>query len=349
MPRILFVGGGSIGHIAPALAVWETLRKHHPDAEAHFVCAHRPEEERYLSQANVEFTGLAAPKIGWGFPWKFWMAWRHAGRILSQYVPDIVFSKGGFVSMPVCLAARRRNIPIIVHESDAVMGRANRLLARWAMQVCRGFPGTERECPRSVYTGNPVRESALHGDRQKGLELTGFSGKRPILLVMGGSQGAAAINESIKSLLPVLGTFCDTIHITGEGKGETRSDQHYWSRPFVPEGLRHLYAIADIAVSRAGAGSISELAANGIPMVLVPLRGVGHDHQQKNAEAFAKSGACLIVQQECLQSDLVPLLKNLAEGGDVKRQLAVSMSKATDLDANGRIARIIWSSVVRTA
>ena len=299
--RILFAGGGSIGHIAPALAVWEALRERRPEACAHFVCAANGTDGDFLAENGCAFTAITTPRIGLRLPLQIFTAYRQAARTIDAFNPDIVFSKGGAISVPVCFAAHRKNIPIVLHESDAVSGRANRLVARWAQRVCT-------EC------GNPVRRAVTHGSREKGLALTGFSGNRPILLVMGGSQGAQTLNGIVLDKLNELTTICDIIHITGKGKSPGPSisqNPSYWSAPFVIAELPHLYAIASAALSRAGAGAIAELEANGIPAVLVPLRGVGHDHQYTNAVVASRKPLFMHLEQETLREQLFPAVRQL--------------------------------------
>jgi UDP-N-acetylglucosamine--N-acetylmuramyl-(pentapeptide) pyrophosphoryl-undecaprenol N-acetylglucosamine transferase len=267
---------------------------------------------------------------------------RRAGEILRTVRPDIVFSKGGYVSVPVCLAARRRRIPIVLHESDAVSGYANRFVGLWADRVCLGFPSESTKDPRCTITGNPVRAAMTQGSREEGLRLTGFSGERPVLLVLGGSQGAHALNEAIAEHFHALAAQWDVIHITGRGKSRAGLEgPHSWNREFVMGELPHLYAIADLALSRAGAGVVAELAANGIPAILVPLRGVGHDHQQRNALAAAATGGCRVLQQEDLPRELPALLRSLAGDAGARKRMGAAIRKLHHPDASRQIVKII--------
>lgn len=342
--RILFVGGGSVGHIAPSLAVWHAMKRLEPSAEAHFVCADRTDDREFLYQNSVEFTSLAAPRLSLRFPFAFLPAYRHAVRIIASFAPNVIFSKGGYVSIPVCLAARRRGIPIVLHESDVVSGRANRIVARWAHHICLGFPlETVGRCSGNVtYTGNPIREEVRSGgNREEGLRLCGFNGTRPVLLVMGGSQGSQVLNEAVIGLQAELLQHCDIIHITGRGKVCAPARPGYWSTPFAQEVLPHLYAAADIALSRAGASVLGELAANGIPAILVPLRGVGHDHQQQNARIVEEAGGCVLLQQCDLETALLPVLRILAHDASARSRFAESMSRFYVPDADERIAHVV--------
>jgi UDP-N-acetylglucosamine--N-acetylmuramyl-(pentapeptide) pyrophosphoryl-undecaprenol N-acetylglucosamine transferase len=330
--RVLFAGGGSIGHIAPCIAVWREVQKRDAAAATHFVCSDRREDIEFLEKEGIDCTALGSRRIR---IWKFPGAFFKARTMLRVWRPDIVFTKGGGVTIPTALAAWTRGIPLVVHESDAVPGRATSFLSRFATRVIQGFTA-----------GNPVRESITQGSRETGLRLTGLSGSRPILLVTGGSQGAVALNTAIATHLDEVLAHVDIVHITGEGKSGALSKSGYWSRPFVHDELPHLYAIADIALARAGAGSISELAANGIATVLVPLEGVAHDHQLKNAEAAA-SGGCIVLRQARLHDELVPTIVALAQDADQRRAMGEKMRHFGHVDAAASLAQTLFDIVKR--
>jgi len=344
MPTVLFVGGGSIGHIAPALAVWHALREQNHNVQAHFVCTARKEDQQFLRNTDIPFTAFETPRVGLSLLWTFHRAMTQAKELLDQIKPDVIFSKGSNVSIPVCLAAHRRGIPIILHESDAVMGRANRIVARWAKHICTGFPiaATMNYEPSTInHTGNPIRPGASQGNRAEGRRLTGLSSERPVLLVMGGSQGSLAINQIVATLLPTLLKSCDVIHLTGKGKELKIKADGYWSHSFVTEELPHIYALADIAVSRAGANSIAELAANAIPTILVPLRGVGHDHQQHNAVFVEREQGCVLLQQKTLRNTLIPTVEQLIDDGEMRESLGRQLHRLHKTNAAECIAKIL--------
>lgn len=342
MPKtVLFVGGGTIGHIAPSIAVWKALQKLDTDLQAHFVCSPRGEDASFLEKEGYNYTVTDAPRLSLTFPFKFIRAYKHAKEIVDRIQPQVVFCKGGYVSVPLSLAAKMRGIPIVLHESDAKGGHANQVVSRWASHICLGFP-PKNESPHRTFTGNPVREEIAKGKKEEGLRITGFSGNRPILLVMGGTQGAQAINEMISKKLHTLLPLCDIVHITGTGKSVIhQKTKGYWSVPFAFQELPHLYACATLALSRAGAGSLAELAANGVPTILVPLRGVGHDHQQKNAVQAAMSKGCVVMQQVQLDAQLVPFLKTLLGDTRQLQNMSESIRKLFKSDADRQIAQII--------
>ncbi|MBU2259617.1 UDP-N-acetylglucosamine--N-acetylmuramyl-(pentapeptide) pyrophosphoryl-undecaprenol N-acetylglucosamine transferase [Patescibacteria group bacterium] len=348
MATILFAGGGSIGHIAPAVAVARSLKELKPDVNVRFICSNREEDAEFLTREGFDFIQIDAPRLSLTFPWRFFSAYKKSSALLKEMKPDIIFSKGGYVSVPVCLAAHKKKIPIILHESDAVSGYANRLVSRWAEVVCLGFPQTTSNVQRRMsldvgrwtFTNNPIRSEITQGNREEGLRITHFSGNKPILIVMGGSQGAQALNEAVAENLEELLKLCDIIHLTGEGKMSTQPRDGYWVREFAHEELAHLYAISTFALSRAGAGSIAELEANNIPTILVPLEGAAHNHQLKNAEAAAKSGQFTVLRQHKLKGQLVDIVNDTFIN---RGKLTVNCQMLTvDKDASRQIAEILF-------
>jgi len=370
--KLLFAGGGSIGHIAPSVAVLRAAQKIDPQTEGFFVCSLKDDDAAFLQKEHLSFQQIAAPRLSFSLPFILPGALREARNVLRRVQPDVVFCKGGSIGVPVALAARKLGIPIILHESDAVSGYANRFIARFADVVCKGFPAKKTNAqtktqipnqqpatsnqqqfsrtpnpelripnPASHFTGNPIRQDITQGDRNEGLRLTRFSGNKPIVLILGGSQGATTINTIVIDRLHELLPLCDIIHLTGRGKESAVHTEGYWSTPFAFEELPHLYAITTIALSRAGAGSVSELAANAIPTFLVPLRGVGHDHQLRNAERVETLGGCILLHQETLREKLVPAIASLLSNPDRQKWLATHIWGLHQPDAAGKIARIL--------
>lgn len=307
--KILFACGGSIGHVAPAVAVWRALSEKHPGAAAVFVCANREDEKEFLAKEMLRFQTLPVPRLGFPFLWKFPQGFFGSFSILKQEKPDAVLSKGGAMSVPLSLAAWVKGIPVVLHESDAVMGTANRMIARIARHVCLGTG--EPRSAKEVMTGNPVRPLMREGKKEEGRRITGLSGAKPVLMVNGGSQGAKTLNEWVAANIGRLLPVCDIIHITGRGKRGADKRDGYFCAEFVTSELPHLYACSSLALTRAGAGTIGELAATGTPAILVPLPGLAHDHQTKNAVQAAASGGCMVMQQDDLPGHLFPLLTSI--------------------------------------
>lgn len=340
MVRLVISTGGSVGHLAPAVAVWRALQRMQPDATVHVLCSDRRAEADYLHYENVPFTALPLPRRSSSLPGSLARGFSTARRCLRDQRATVLFSKGSAVSVAPAVAARAAGIPVVLHESDVVMGRANRCISSIAQTICLGWSDAHAH-ERRTYTGNPVRPQVTMGSRAEGLRITGFTGERPILLVMGGSQGAQAVNDAIASMLHPLLELADVVHLTGEGKAVGHARPGYLPLPFVTAELPHLYAIATVAVSRAGAGSIAELAANAVPTILVPIRGLAQDHQYRNALAAQRQAGCAVLAQEALLHDLLPLLGAWLHDRPTLEQKRSNMRTLHQPDAAERIARAI--------
>ncbi|HVW66983.1 MAG TPA: UDP-N-acetylglucosamine--N-acetylmuramyl-(pentapeptide) pyrophosphoryl-undecaprenol N-acetylglucosamine transferase [Candidatus Peribacteraceae bacterium] len=348
--RALFVSGSSGGHLTPLVAVERALKKLSPKAQTHFLCSSKREDAEYLEHEGVAFTQSPRPKKNIFFPVTYLAAKRVARKTLKRFQPDVIFSKGGAVSVPLLRAAKKKGIPYVIHESDSVMGKANRMVAKDAAAICLGFPPSDEQRMfgvEPVVTGNPIRPEVTKGSRARGLKLTNLTGRKPVLLVMGGSQGAEALNEAVLMHIDKLLTFCDVVHLTGPGKTNAGRRAGYWFKPFVYEELPDLYAIADIAVSRAGASSIAELGANKIPMILVPIRGLANDHQFENAVRAEREGAAIMLPQNHLDRDLSDAVKHLLENREKKTQMSTSALRLAHPEAARHIAKILLECVAK--
>lgn len=352
--NILFSGGGSLGHIVPSVAVADELKRQCPNVAMVFVCADRSEEIEFLTHASYPFHSLRAPKLPRGlslsllsFPFLFLWACFHAATLLLAEKPQLIFSKGGFVSVPLCLAGWFKKIPIVLHESDGVMSLSSRLIARFAVTVCAGFPAVSvpNSLKRKVrMTGLPVRPDILRGSKTAGQRITGFSGRRPVVLIIGGSQGSAALNQAVAMSFERLINLADIIHLTGPGKATVLSHARYFARPSVIEELPHLYALADVVVSRAGAGVLSELAVLRKPVIIVPLAGIAHDHQVRNATLLSERGAGILLEQEAL-SCLPDILEMLLADESRRRSLGDHLSALFPVGAAARIVDAMLATV----
>ncbi len=335
MTNVLLVGGTSAGHLAPMVAVAEALEAAEPGIRLSFVCSDKPSDAAFLTLEKRSCFPLPLPRRNLLMPVTFVRAFLKSFAILSHEKPDVVFSKGSAVSVPLCYAARMKGIPIVLHESDAVMGRASRQVARVATETLLG-----------AAIGNPIRARVTAGKKEEGLRITGFSGAKPVLLVMGGSQGARVINDCVTANLDAILATCDVIHLTGAGKNTIANKPGYYATEFGSDVLPHLYAIATLAVSRAGAGSIAELAACGIPAILVPIKGLAGDHQVKNAEAAEKTGACVVLPQSDLDR-LPSLATSLAADAARLQTMRDSCRYAAAPEAARLIAERVLRSVAR--
>lgn len=353
--KVLFSGGGSVGHLAPSIAVCEVLKKKHGGVRELFVCSFKRDDRSFLKSQNVKYVPIFSARTNsiirlTMFPILFPLGLLEALFILMFFRPHVIFSKGGYVSVPISLMGWMLMKPIVLHESDRVMGRANIFLLKFAKHLCIGTP--EREVANSEVmtrrniqisaTGNPVRNKLLTGTVDGGRRVTKFSGKRPVLLVMGGSQGAKVLNEAIWQHIEELTSICDVIHLTGRGKSNSIIKHgRYIQQDVRFEELEQILAIADIVISRAGAGAIAEFAALGKATILVPLPKLAHNHQEENAQLLKAARAVLVLDQERLEDSLVSTVKSLVEDVGKRERLATQLHAFADMDAGERIANIL--------
>lgn len=310
MKKILLTGGGTAGHVTPNLALVPYLRS--AGYDIYYMGSENGIERKLIEAEKIPYYAVSTGKLRryWSTEnlqdfKKVWRGIKEAKKILKDLQPDIVFSKGGFVSVPVVLAAKARKIPIIIHESDITPGLANKISAPHAKLVCTTFEETCEHITgvETLHTGSPIRKELFAGIKQKGLQNCKFNDKKPILLVMGGSLGSAKINHALSiALFELLETF-QIIHICGEGniRHDLESFEGYLQFPYVSEGLEHLMAMADIVVSRAGSNSICEFLALKKPNLLIPLsKEVSRGDQILNAQSFEQLGYSMVLVEENL-------------------------------------------------
>lgn len=306
--RIVLTGGGTAGHVTPNLALIPELQNQ--GYEVHYIGSYQGMERRLIEDKKIPYYGIASGKLrryidvkNLSDPFKVVKGLGQAFFLLGKLKPDVVFSKGGFVSVPVVLAAKMRRIPCIIHESDMTPGLANKICIPCAMRVCTNFPETMRYLPaeKAVLTGSPIRQELFEGDRQRGLDFCGFDDSKPVLLIMGGSLGAAAVNDAVRSILPKLLEKFQVIHLCGKDKLDPSLDntKGYVQYEYIKDELRDLMAAADVLISRAGANAICEILALRKPNILVPLPAeVSRGDQILNAASFEKAGYSVIVLEK---------------------------------------------------
>lgn len=313
MKKIILTGGGTAGHVTPNLALLPSLRKE--EFEIHYIGSYNGIERRLIEDAGIPYDGISSGKLRRYFdiknfsdPLRVLKGYGQAKRLMKQYHPDIVFSKGGFVSVPVVLAAKHYKIPVIIHESDMTPGLANKICIPAAKKVCCNFPETLNYLPKdkAVLSGSPIREELLTGDRLSGLQYAGLSANHPVILVIGGSLGSVTVNHAVRSILPKLLSQFQVIHICGKGNLDESliGTSGYVQYEYVDKPLRHLFAAADLIISRAGANSICEILALRKPNILIPLSAAASRGDQiLNANSFAKQGFSTVLEEEVLTSD----------------------------------------------
>ncbi|MGN0298212.1 MAG: undecaprenyldiphospho-muramoylpentapeptide beta-N-acetylglucosaminyltransferase, partial [Lachnospiraceae bacterium] len=265
-------------------------------------------------------------------PFRVIKGYGEAKKAIKEYKPDVLFSKGGFVAVPVVLAAKHYKVPIIIHESDMTPGLANKICIPAAQKVCCNFPETVKLLPegKAVLSGSPIREELLTGSRRAGLNFTGLSDKKPILMMMGGSTGSRNVNKALRSILPALLKDFQVIHLCGKGMlDESLTNlEGYVQYEYISEQLKDLMAAADIVLSRAGANAICEFVALQKPNILVPLpASVSRGDQILNAQSFEKQGFSKVLQEENLTDQL--LLDTIHEVYQNRTQYVEAMSKSS--------------------
>lgn len=341
MAKIVLTGGGTAGHITPNIALLPALK----DAgfEISYIGSYEGMEKGMIEAEGIPYYGIASGKLRRYFdlknftdPFRVMKGFAEAIKLLKQIKPDVVFSKGGFVSVPVVTAASRLHIPVICHESDMTPGLANKLSFPSATKVCCTFEETLDKLPagKGLVTGSPIRAELLTGNISKALSYTGFHGDKPVLLVIGGSLGASAINEAIRRILPSLLKDFDVIHICGKGKLDPTLHQQkgYTQYEFVSEELKDLFALSDIVVSRAGSNAICELLALRKPNLLIPLSAAASRGDQiLNAHSFEKKGYSIVLEEENMtDASLLQNIRNLYEN---KEDYALAMAGAKEQSA----------------
>ena len=349
MKKIILTGGGTAGHVTPNLALLPSLRKE--EFEIHYIGSYNGIERRLIEDAGIPYDGISSGKLRRYFdiknfsdPLRVLKGYGQAKRLMKQYRPDIVFSKGGFVSVPVVLAAKHYKIPVIIHESDMTPGLANKICIPAAKKVCCNFPETLNylQKDKAVLSGSPIREELLTGDRLSGLQYAGLSANRPVILVIGGSLGSVTVNHAVRSILPKLLSQFQVIHICGKGNLDESliGTSGYVQYEYVDKPLRHLFAAADLIISRAGANSICEILALRKPNILIPLSAAASRGDQiLNANSFAKQGFSTVLEEEVLTSDT--LYQAVSDTYKKRTAFIESMEKSTLNNAVETIMNLI--------
>ena len=313
MKKIVMTGGGTAGHVTPNIALFDSLQK--DGYEIHYIGSYEGIEKGLIEDKKIPYYGIGSGKFrryrSWKNltdPFRVLHGFFQARRLLGRIRPNVVFSKGGFVSVPVVMAAKTRHIPVIIHESDLTPGLANKLAMPSATKVCCNFPETLPYLPKekAVLTGSPIRQELLHGNKQAAKDFCGFTGDLPILMVMGGSIGSVYINNAIRGCIDTLLTKYQIIHLCGKGNiDESLKDKKGYAQfEYISENLPDLFAAADLVVARAGANSICELLALHKPNILIPLsRNASRGDQILNANSFAKQGFSAVLEEEEVTSE----------------------------------------------
>ena len=349
MKHIVLTGGGTAGHVTPNMALIPLLEQ--SGYKISYIGSKTGIEKQLIEDMDVPYYGISSGKLrrylsakNVSDVFRVVKGVSEARKLLKDLKPDIIFSKGGFVSVPVVRAAKLLHIPVIIHESDMTPGLANKLSFPAASAVCCNFPETAQYLPadKAVITGTPIRSELMNGDADKGKKFCGFENDKPVILVIGGSLGSSVLNEAIRENLPELLKNFNIVHLCGHGKVdcELNDTPGYVQYEYIKKELPDLFALSSIVVSRAGANSISEICALAKPNLLVPLSAkASRGDQILNARSFEKQGFSMVIDEddltaEALQNAVLSLYEN--------RQTYIdAMKTSPNTDAAGIIMELI--------
>ena len=339
--KIVLTGGGTAGHITPNIALLPRLEQKGYDV--FYIGSYDGMEKRLMADFQIPYYGISTGKFRRYFdlknftdPFRVLKGFAEARKILKEIQPDLVFSKGGFVAVPVVRAAASLKIPCVIHESDMTPGLANKLCIPVAKKVCCNFPETLRTLPASkaILTGSPIREELLHGNREAAYRLCGFDSSKPVLMVIGGSLGSAAINQAVRESLPALLADFQIVHICGKDKIDNLllNTNGYRQFEYLKTELKDVFAMADVVVSRAGANAICELLALKKPNLLIPLSaGASRGDQILNARSFEAQGFSMVLDEDYLSPGL--LTEKVQELYFTRQTYIAAMSRSQQTNA----------------
>ena len=368
--KIVLTGGGTGGHFYPIIAVAQEINNIiSTDKLAGvemFYISTEAYNEGVLFDNNIVFKKVPAGKRRRYFSilnvidiFKTIWGILVAISVLFKIYPDVVFAKGGFASFPTLLAARILRIPVIIHESDTVPGRVNKWAGKFAIRIATGFPetleGYRKYADKVAYTGNPVRKELQHPVPEGAHEFLKLDKNIPVILVLGGSQGAEVINDNLMDALPGLVERFQIIHQTGESKLEAvkemsratllnnKKKDRYKMFPYLNTlALRMAAGASDIVISRAGAGAISEISSCGVPSIIIPITDSNGDHQRKNAFSYARTGSCSVIEERNLTNHvIVSEVQRLIDNKEARAKMAEAARAFSKTDAGSKIAKEI--------
>ncbi len=355
MKTIVLTGGGTSGHVTPNIALIPALKR--AGYLIHYIGSRDGIEKQLIEREGIPYHSISTGKLRRYFDSKnFTDAFRVLGglrqaySLLGKLKPAIVFSKGGFVSCPVVWAAWLRRIPAVIHESDMTPGLTNKLSIPFAKTVCYTFPESAPHIPakKRIKTGIPIREELLAGDRLKGKRICGFTDEKPVIMVIGGSQGSEKINGMIRSILTDLLKDFNVCHICGKGniRQELENKKGYKQFEYISDEQPHIFALADLVVSRAGATVLFELLTLKKPNLLIPLsKAASRGDQILNAASFEKQGFSLVLQEESLNS--AALLKSIIDLHSSAGKFTESMAKNYNDNSIAAVIKILDKASVK--
>lgn len=349
MKKIVLTGGGTAGHVTPNIALFPLLKN--LDYDVSYIGSYDGMERKLLQDFSIPYYGISTGKFRRYFdlknftdPFRVIKGYFEAKEILKKIKPDVLFSKGGFVTVPVVRAAASLHIPCIIHESDMTPGLANRMCIPVAEKVCCNFPETLQFIPgnKAILTGTPIRRELFLGDKEEGFRFCGLKNDKPVIVVIGGSLGSAAVNQMIRTALPTLLQDFSVVHLCGKGKLDTslQNTEGYLQYEYITNELKDLFAIADLVISRAGANAICELLALQKPNLLIPLPSKSsRGDQLLNARSFESQGYSVVLEEEALTKEF--LISEIHKLYSNRNQFIDRMKHSTQTDSAAIILSLI--------
>ena len=352
MKKIVFTGGGSAGHVTPNLALMDVFLKE--NWEIHYIGTKDGIEKELISKIKeIKYHEISAGKLrryiskeNLKDPFKVLKGVLEAKKIIRDLKPDVIFSKGGFVSVPVVMGAWFNRIPAVIHECDYTPGLANKIAIPFAKKICVTFPDTLKyiKGKKGVFTGTPIRKELFLGKKEEGLKICGFNSNKPIIMVVGGSLGAGSVNVAIRNIVKQLTTKYQIIHLCGRDKIDKNLDKvdGYKQYEYLNEELPHVLSAADLVISRAGANSIFELLSLNKPNILIPLPlSSSRGDQILNAKYFETQGFSKVLMQEEVNDST--LLESINYVYDNREGFIENMKKGSSKNSVKEIVDIIKS------
>lgn len=349
MKKIVLTGGGTAGHVTPNIALLPSLTE--AGFDVHYIGSYDGIERKLIEDAGIPYYGISSGKLRRYFdlknfsdPFRVIKGLKEANTILKKLQPDVVFSKGGFVTVPVVMAAKKNKIPAIIHESDMTPGLANKLCIPSATKVCCNFQETFNLLPegKAVLTGTPIRSELFEGNASRAAHFCGLEAPEPTILVIGGSSGSMVINKIVRESLDEILKSFQVIHLCGKGHlDESLKDKKGYAQfEYVSGELRDLFALSDLVISRAGANAICELLALKKPNILIPLSmAASRGDQILNAKSFKKNGFSYVIEEEELST--TSLLNAIRDVSTHKGQYIQAMNECEQADSISIIMKLI--------
>mgnify|MGYP004448927731 CR=1 FL=1 len=349
MKHIVLTGGGTAGHVTPNIALISSLQK--LGYTISYIGSHDGIEKKLIKDIHIPYYGISSGKLcryfnlkNFSDPFRVLKGIGEAKQLMQELNPNVVFSKGGFVSVPVVLAAKSKKIPVIIHESDISPGLANKICIPAASIVCCNFPETLTKLPKkkAIVTGNPIRQELMFGNKLTAMKLCNFTAKKPVLMVIGGSFGSVVINDAIRRLLSELLKDFQVIHLCGKSNLDPLLDrmEGYAQFEYLTKELADLFSLADVFISRAGANTICEIISLAKPNLLIPLsEKASRGDQILNARSFEKRGYSMVLKEEELTPE--SLMKSVHQLYANRETFIAAMNNSNYTNSINRILSLI--------